>query len=159
MTRPHAAFLVVTWSARRLITSLKCCDAGNSKLAATLLRRHCCSWSFHLYRVAGLEAHTCVHVFVCLNLVFITRMEGKVIGPGPYRATKLVSVSVTLAKHSQTWRWKRFECIYSMCHINYRRADSLRGVNANCIKLDESVVNSFQSLLNFELNGNSNQID
>lgn len=33
---------------------------------------------------------TFLHVFVCVKWVFSTRMEGEVIGAGPYRATKLV---------------------------------------------------------------------
>lgn len=39
-----------------------------------------------------------LHVFVRVKWVFGIRMEGKVIGPGPYRATKLVSLLVTLER-------------------------------------------------------------
>lgn len=50
--------------------------------------------------------HGVFNTFVCLRRVFSTgnpelRMEGEVIGPGPYRATKLVSLRKVNCWHEE----------------------------------------------------------
>lgn len=62
---------------------------------------------------------TFLHVFVCVKWVFSTRMEGEVIGAGPYRATKLVrDVLVTFRRQLITYIvhcYVSVICIQFMC--------------------------------------------
>lgn len=90
----NAAFLLLTWSALCPIRPLQSRDAGDSKFSATFLLRA----SDTVSPAARLKLIH-LNVFTQVKRTFTIGMEGRVIGPGPYRATKLVSPLVAFATY------------------------------------------------------------